>query len=309
VRLIERPVPSEEIMSNPRIPYQMSSDRKRLPPPKPGKPLIVHIVVNVEYWPFDQPMPRKLIPGPHGADKVPDVPNFSWVEYGMRTGFPRIVEALKRRGLPASTMLNASVIDVYPRAAEVMLEANWEFIGHGWTQKALQNEPDEVAVIDKCIERIQRFTGTRMRGWMGAGLSETMHTPDVLKSRGVEYTCDWVIDDLPTWMRTKHGPLMSVPYSLDLNDGPVWAGWGQHSNVQYERVMWTLETFEEELKTNCRVLALPLHPHLVGVPHRMNWFNKLLDVLVARNDTIFLTPSEIADWYASVEPAPADMTV
>ena len=269
----------------------------------------MHVVVNVEYWPFDQPMPRKLIPGPHGNDKIPDVPNFSWVEYGMRTGFPRIVDALKRRGLPASTMLNATVIDVYPRAAEVMLEANWEFIGHGWTQKALQNEPDEVAVIDKCIERIQRFTGKPMRGWMGAGLSETMNTPDVLKSRGVEYTCDWVIDDLPTWMRTKHGPLMSVPYSLDLNDGPLWAGWGMHSNVQYDRVMWTLETFEEELQTNCRVLALPLHPHLVGVPHRMNWFNKILDVLVARNDTVFVTPSEIADWYASVEPAPADMKV
>ncbi|HZV63422.1 MAG TPA: polysaccharide deacetylase family protein [Telluria sp.] len=269
----------------------------------------MHIVVNVEYWPFDQPMPRKLIPGPHGNDKIPDVPNFSWVEYGMRTGFPRIVEALKRRGLPASTMLNATVIDVYPRAAEVMLDAGWEFIGHGWTQKALQNEPDEVAVIDKCMERIQRFTGKPMRGWMGAGLSETMNTPDVLKSRGVEYTCDWVIDDLPTWMRTKHGPLMSVPYSLDLNDGPPWAGWGMHSNVQYDRVMWTLETFEEELKTNCRVMALPLHPHLVGVPHRMNWFNKILDVLVARNDTVFVTPSEIADWYASVEPAPADMKV
>ena len=89
-----------------------------------------------------------------------------------------------------------------------MLEANWEFIGHGWTQKALQSEPDETAVIDKCIERIQRFTGKKMRGWMGAGLSETMDTPDVLKSRGIEYTCDWVIDDLPNWMRTKHGPMV-----------------------------------------------------------------------------------------------------
>jgi peptidoglycan/xylan/chitin deacetylase (PgdA/CDA1 family) len=296
-------------MSNPRIPYMMSSDRKRLTPPQAGKPLIVHVVVNVEYWPFDQPLPRKLIPGPHGMDKIPDVPNFSWVEYGMRTGFPRIVDALSRRGLPASTMLNASVIDVYPRAAEVMLKAGWEFIGHGWTQKALQNEPDEAVVIEKCMEKIKKFTGKPMRGWMGAGLSETMDTPDVLKSRGVEYTCDWVVDDLPTWMRTKHGPLIAVPYSLDLNDGPIWAGWGMDSDEQYRRTMSTLETFEEELKSNCRVMVLPLHPHLVGVPHRMNWFNKILDVLTARKDTIFVTASQIADWYASVEPAPADMRV
>jgi allantoinase len=292
-------------MSNPRIPYQMASDRAPLAPPQPNKKLIVHVVVNVEYWPFEQPMPRKLLPGPHGNEKIPDVPNFSWVEYGMRTGFPRIVRALEQRGLPASTTINASVIDVYPRAAEVMLKAGWEFMGHGWTQKALQSEPDEEAVIDKCLDRIHRFTGSKVRGWLGAGLSETMDTPDVLKSRGVDYVCDWVIDDLPTWMRTKHGPMIAAPYSLDLNDGPLWAGLGMLSNEQHERVLWTLETFEEELKTNCRVMVLPLHPHLVGVPHRMNWFNRILDILLKRDDTVFMNGGQIADWYASVEPPPA----
>jgi hypothetical protein len=291
-------------MSNPRVPYQMASDRAPLPPPQPGKRLIVHVVVNVEHWPFDQPMPRKLLGGPHGADMLPDVPNFSWVEYGMRTGFPRIVRALRSRGLPASTTINASVIDTYPRAAETMLEAGWEFMGHGWTQKALPREPDEVATIDRCLERISRFTGTPVRGWLGAGLSETADTPDVLKSRGIDYVCDWVIDDLPAWMRTKHGPMIAAPYSLDLNDGTLWAGGANPSDAQYARTMGTLETFEEELKTNCRVMVLPLHPHLVGVPHRMNWFNRILDVLTARPDTVFMTGSEIADWYASVEPPP-----
>jgi allantoinase len=294
-------------VSNPRVPYTMASDRPRLPPPAPGKPLIIHVVVNVENWPFDQPMPRKLLPGPHGNEKIPDVTNYSWVEYGMRTGLPRILDALGRRGLPASTTINASVIDAYPRAAEAMLEAKWEFMGHGWTQKALQSEPDETVVIDKCLERISRFTGKKVRGWLGAGLSETFDTPDILKSRGIDYLCDWVIDDIPFWIPTKHGPLIGAPYSLDLNDGPIWAGWGFHSNVQYERVVWTLETFEKELENNCRVMVLPLHPHLVGVPHRMNWFNKILDLLLARKDATFMNGSQIADWYASVEAAPASM--
>jgi allantoinase len=292
-------------MSNPRIPYQMATDRAVLQPPVPGKPLIVHVVVNVEHWPFDQPMPRKLLSGPHGNEKIPDVPNYSWVEYGMRTGLPRILSALKQRGLPASTTINASVIDTYPLAADAMLEAGWEFMGHGWTQKALQSEPDEVAVIDRCVERIKRFTGKSPRGWLGAGLSETLDTPDVLKSRGFDYVCDWVVDDLPCWMQTKHGPMIAAPYSLELNDGPLWAGWGLDSDAQYQRVLATLETFETELKSNCRVMVLPLHPHLVGVPHRMTWFNKILDRLIARNDSIFVTGSQIADWYASEEPPPA----
>ena len=86
-------------MTNPRIPFWMLSERQPLKPPRKGRMLIVQCVMNVEYWPFDQPMPRKLIPGPHGNDKIPDVTNFSWVEYGMRTGFPRILEALKQRGI------------------------------------------------------------------------------------------------------------------------------------------------------------------------------------------------------------------
>jgi hypothetical protein len=71
--------------------------------------------------------------------------------------------------------------------------------------------------------------------------------------------------------------------------------------------VWTLETFEEELRKNCRVMVLPLHPHLVGVPHRMTWLAKILDLLQARRDTVFLTGSQIADWYAKVEPAPAEL--
>lgn len=291
-------------MSNPRIPFQMSSDRRWLPPPQPGKPLIVHVVVNIEYWPFDQAMPRKLLPGPHGGDPVPDVLNFSWVEYGMRTGFPRILKAMETRGLPASTTINASAIDVYPRVAEAMLEAGWEFMGHGWSQKALASEPDEQAVIERCLERIAGFTGIPVRGWLGAGLNETFDTPDILKAKGVDFVCDWVIDDLPTWMRTKHGPMIAAPYSLDLNDGPLWAGGGMDSDSQYKRLLWTLETLEAELEENCRVLVLPLHPHLVGVPHRMNWFIRMLDLLLARTDTVFLNGSGIADWYKSVEPPP-----
>ncbi|MBT5161117.1 MAG: hypothetical protein HOL89_15060, partial [Alphaproteobacteria bacterium] len=69
-------------MSNPRIPYQMSSARKPIEPPA-GKPIIVHMVVNVENWLFDGAMPRKIITAPHGAESIPDIPNYSWAEYGM----------------------------------------------------------------------------------------------------------------------------------------------------------------------------------------------------------------------------------
>src|SRR5262249_45374536 len=112
---------------NPRIPYQMSSKRARLKPLN-GKPLMVNPVVAIEYWPFDRPMPRGILPAPHGrGSEPPDVANYSWVEYGMRCGLPRIFDVLGRRGIKASAWMNAQCADVYPAAAEHAASAGWDF--------------------------------------------------------------------------------------------------------------------------------------------------------------------------------------
>ena len=103
--------------SNPRAPYEMASDRRRLPPPQPGKPLIVHVIVNVEYWPFDQPMPRKLISRPARQREDPRRAKLLLGRIRDAHGLSAHPRALTRRELPASTTINASVIDVYPRVA------------------------------------------------------------------------------------------------------------------------------------------------------------------------------------------------
>ncbi len=291
-------------MSNPRVPFRMSSERPRIAGPG-GKPLIVHLVVNVEQWQFDQPMPRKILTAPHGLEQVPDIPNFSWAEYGMRAGMPRILDMLAERGLPASTSINAGVIDAYPSVAEAMLAADWEFIGHGIHQRSIQGESDEEALIQAAREKVEAFTGTKMRGWLSPGLRESYDTPDLLKSQGVEYVCDWVIDDLPSWMTTTHGPLIAMPYNMEINDSIIYAGEKHASAEMYLRLKTTLEAFDTELKNNPRVLPLGLHPHLIAVPHRIGYLGRMLDDLMARDDVVFMTGGQIADWYVEVEPPPA----
>ncbi len=290
-------------MSNPRVPFRMSSERPRLEAPG-GKPLIVHLVVNVEHWQFDQPMPRKILPAPHGLEQVPDIPNFSWAEYGMRAGMPRILAMLADRGLPASTSINAGVIDAYPSVAEAMRAAGWEVIGHGIPQRSIQGESDEGALIEAAREKIEAFTGTRLRGWLSPGLRESFDTPDLLKSQGLDYVCDWVIDDLPSWMITEHGPLMAMPYNTEINDSIIYAVEKHASAEMYLRLKSTLEAFDSELKNNPRVLPLGLHPHLIAVPHRIGYLGRMLDDLMARDDVVFMTGGQIADWYVAVEPPP-----
>ena len=292
-------------MANPRIPYRLSSQRRPLAPLN-GKPILVHLVVNVEHWQFDQPMPRTIITPPHGRETVPDVPNFSWADYGMRAGLPRILKLFRELGLPASASFNAGVVDAYPAAAEAMLEAGWEFIGHGIHQKAMNHaEGGEEALIRDAIEKIARFTGTRPRGWLSPGLRETVDTPELLRANGIDYVCDWCVDDLPSWMETRHGPLMAMPYNLEINDSIIYAVERHATGEMATRLARTLRLFEAEAADNTRILAIGLHPHLIAVPHRFHELVEIVEALRASDKVAFVTGSQICDWYAGEEPAGA----
>lgn len=294
-------------MANPRIPYRLTSERQPLPAMN-GKRILVHLVVNVEHWVFENAMPRTIITPPHGKENVPDVPNFSWADYGMRAGLPRILKLFAERGLPASASFNAGVIDAYPQAAEAMLKAGWEFIGHGMHQKAINHaEGGEEALIAAALDKIARFTGTRPRGWLSPGLRETVHTPDLLKKQGVDYVCDWVVDDLPSWMRTEHGPLVAMPYNLEINDSIIYAIERHATGEMAKRLRHTLALFEEEAAQDCRILAIGLHPHLVSVPHRMHELVDMIDVLQESPHVAFTTGAALCDWFTAASPAPASL--
>lgn len=288
--------------SNPRIPFRMMADAPRLAAPE-GKPLIVHIVLNLEHWPFDQPMPRALWEAPHNRIPWPDLANFSWVEYGLRLGVPRLARVLAERGLPASATMNASVIDVYPGVAELALRSGWEVIGHAVEQRSLQLEADEVAVIRETVERLERFTGVRPRGWLGPGFGETVNTPEHLKAAGFDHIYDWMVDDVPCWMHTANGPLIAMPYALELNDVAIFLLGRQSGNEYLQACRDWIETVEPELRTQPRILTLGLHPHIIAVPHRLKYLAMTLDYLMARKDTVFMKAGHIADWFIAASPA------
>lgn len=289
--------------SNPRAPFAMSSEHAKLPPPN-GKPFIVTVVVNIEYWPFDQLTPRSIVVPPHGRTHVPDLPNFCWSEYGNRCGMPRLLELFSDYKIPVNASINANVLDIYPTLAKAVLDAGWEFVGHGMHQRALGGDSNESEMIGAALAKLESFTGKRPRGWMSPGWSETFDTPDFLKAQGIDYVFQWVIDDIPTRLTTRHGSLVSVPYGLDLNDSVVYAI-ERHSSAEMTlRMNETIKTFEREIDRHQqpRVLTIPLHPHLSGMAHRINFVRELFDQLRKRDDTIFMSGSEIVDWYQSVSP-------
>ena len=230
-------------------------DSPSLVPPQPGRPLIVHVVVNVECWPFDQPMPRTLLSAPHGRNPLPDIANFSWAEYGLRLGLPRIARVLAERGIVASAAMNAAIIDFYPRCAELVVEQKWEIIGHGVFQRSLVAEPDERAVIERALEMVRKYTGKTPRGWLGPGFGETPETPHILREQGVDHIYDWMFDDIPCWIETRSGKMIAMPYALELNDVTIFAQERHPSPAFLERYRDTVEMLEPELAHSPRILT------------------------------------------------------
>ena len=47
-----------------------------------------------------------------------------------------------------------------------------------------------------------------------------------------------------------------------------------------------------------------VHPHLIGVPHRFEYYERMLDLLMASPQVRFMTGGQIADWYTAQVPAP-----
>jgi len=170
-------------------------------------------------------------------------------------------------------------------------------MGHNLIQKPMHAMPNEEEAILQSVELIRKFTGTKPRGWMGPGLTETHDTPELLVKAGVEYTVDWVLEDKPTVIKTKAGPLYSVPYSVEVNDVVLMAIEKHRSSELFERAVATCDRYLSEGPEQARVLSLACHPYLHGVPHRIGYFEKCLDELSAKSGVMFTTGGKILDWY------------
>jgi peptidoglycan/xylan/chitin deacetylase (PgdA/CDA1 family) len=279
-----------------RVPYSAIVDRPTLSLPN-GARLAVWTIVNVEEWSIERNMPRTVLPPPYGQPLLPDLPNWSWHEYGMRVGFWRIHEALGRLGLRATFAINGSVCKSYPRVAEAGLKAGWELMGHGYIQRPMHHVEDQRAAIRDTVEAIRQFTGKAPRGWESPGLTETYDTIDWLAEAGIEYVADWVLDDQPCMIKTAHGPMVSVPYTVEMNDIAMMVLQNHPSEEWLRRGIDQFDRLYLEGEKSARVMAISVHPYITGVPHRIGYLEKLYEYILQRPGVLMWTGEQILDWY------------
>jgi allantoinase len=285
-----------------RISYSAINDRPRLKLPGDAR-VAVWVIVNIEEWDINETMPRTVLTPPAGGSPMPDIPNWAWHEYGNRVGFWRMLEVLDQLKIGATLAINGSAIGAYEPISRAALERKWEFMGHGYTQKNMQKVKDEPEDIAKTTEAIRAYTGRAPRGWLGPGLTETWSTPDLLQEAGYEYVCDWVLDDQPVSLKTRNGgSIINVPYTQECNDVAMMLIQHHKASEYRDRAIDQFDQIRADAKDSARVMALVVHPYIMGAPHRLRYFREALEHIKSHSDAVFWTGEQILDWYKEASP-------
>ena len=277
---------------NPRPPFDYSPINDRPPITWPGDARVaVYVGLNVEHFILDQPS-TSIWPGT--AELTPDALNYGWRDYGARVGIWRTIESLDRHGIRPSVLLNTAVIDHHPQIVAAGLERDWAWLAHGRTNSTLHSGlavGEERQLLTEIVGAIVDATGRAPRGWMGPGLTETHHTPELLAQLGFQYVLDWTNDDQP-YPLTVPG-MISVPYSVELNDLLIFAK-GTTGPEFVQMVKDQYEQLHIDSATSGRVMALALHPFVIGQPFRHKYLDQALGWLAAQPDAWLTTSDDVA---------------
>ena len=291
----------QRMLPTERISYSAIAERAPLKLPDNAR-MAVWVIVNVEEWDPTQPMPRTVITPPAGGSPSPDIPNWAWHEYGNRVGFWRILKVFDEFSIPGTLAINGCAIEAFPPIVRAAVERKWEFIGHGFTQRSMQKVPNEREDMRKMREAVIKATGKPPRGWLGPGLTETWETPDLLIEEGYQYVADWVLDDQPVWLKTRTKPILNVPYTQECNDVAMMLIQHHKASEYFERAIDQFEQIHADAADSARVMAIVIHPYIMGAPHRLKYFRKIFEVIRQKPDVLFWTGEQIYDWYLAAGP-------
>ncbi len=281
-----------------RLAYSAIVDRPKLELPG-GARVVIWTIVNLEVWDIARPMARQVLSPPSGQPLLPDLPNWSWHEYGMRVGVWRFFKLFERLDIRPSLSINARVCLDYERVAAQARAAGWEFMGHAYEQMPIHKVEDQRTMIHQSLDLLERFTGKRPVGWLGPGLTETYETPDLLAEAGIQYVGDWVLDDEPAEIRTAAGPLVALPYSVELNDIPTMILQHHESPYWLRKCQDMFDRYYAEGAERPKIMAIAIHPYISGQPHRIRYLEEVYDYVNRRSDVLHWNGAEILEWYRS----------
>jgi peptidoglycan/xylan/chitin deacetylase (PgdA/CDA1 family) len=279
-----------------RVDYSPIIDRPTIAWPNRAR-VALWIAPNIEHYEYLPDVDGRRDPWPRMPH--PDVQQYAYRDYGNRVGFWRMLEVLDAHRIKCCVSLNLAVLEHYPEIAEAMVKRDWDFMSHGIYNTIYLysfTEDQERAFYRDCIDTLKRHTGKQLKGMLGPAITGTERTPDLMAEAGLIYHADWMHDDQPVPIKVKSGKLISVPYSIELNDVPVFRN---HFEGEYfVRICKAqFDKLYEEGAQSGRVMCIALHPYLIGQPHRIGYLDEILRYIMAHDGVWQTTADEIAEYY------------
>ena len=265
-----------------------------------GAQVALWVIPNIEFFALNEKMQE--------SNHIPNVSAWAKRDYGNRIGVFRMMEVMSRYDVRGTVALNSDLCNWHPEILEQGSALGWEFMGHNQSNtRRLTDIPaaEEGAVIKATLDRIEKQTGKRPRGWLGSGLQETWHSLEHLAASGVQYVADWVNDDQPYRMDAGGKVMISLPYSLDLNDKPSYEKYLCTPEEFTAMIQRTFDVLYREGAESGRVMAIALHPYITGVAHRIGALDAALEYISKHTGVWKATGQEIVDHYVKTVPAGA----
>ena len=306
--------PRRSLTQSKHYDFQPIIDRKPFTLPQ-GARVAVIPYINIEHFPAAIPG-TPLIPGTAGFS--PDPLNYGWRDYGNRVGLWRMMDLMDNLGMRGTVCLNGEIIREYPRIIEEGEARDWAWIGHGINNAPANfignvrnpdgslselSEDREREILEYTLDSMKKTLGRKTKGWLSPFLTHTDNTPRLLEEYGVEYLCDYTADDHPFRFNTPKKNLISVPYTVELNDIPSFLNVGVSSEAFGDMIIDQFDVLYEEGETNARCMPICLHTFHVGQPNKFKHLKRAFEYIAKHDDVWLTTGDEINDWYRKINKA------
>jgi peptidoglycan/xylan/chitin deacetylase (PgdA/CDA1 family) len=283
-------------MDNQLYDYSPIISRPKLAWPN-GARVAFWVGLNIEHYQVDKPS-TSIFGGT--AALQPDPLNYGWRDYGPRVGIWRMMDVLDKYRMRGSVLLNSDVCERYPQIIDAGRQRGWAWLAHGKNNSIFEagmSREEERQYLTSVVQTIAAATGQQPKGWLGPALTETFNTPEILAELGLTYLLDWCSDDQPFPLNVEAGRMISVPYSIEMNDVSLFVGKSLSPADFAQIVTDQFDVLYEEGAQNGRVMCLALHPFIVNQPFRHKYLDRALEYIANHEDVWLTTSDEIADWY------------
>jgi peptidoglycan/xylan/chitin deacetylase (PgdA/CDA1 family) len=273
-----------------------------------GKRVALILTLNLETWdllkdtdrPYyagGPPILPDVLPG-----NIPDFPNFTWREYGQRIGAFRLFDLFDEMKVRPSCTINAVTALRRRALLDAALQRGCEILAHNYEQGELltefANDPArEREVIARTLAVFEKAVGRKARGWLSSSLRGTMNTADILAEHGLTFYCDLMNDDQPYLIRTPHGPIVSTPYTNEINDFTLLARRNHTTDEFRDVLIEELRVLYKEGAASGRMMNVGLHPHVSGRAYRIRALREFIRYAKKLKGVWWATREQIADWY------------